>query len=346
MRTNRMHHAGLPSFYKVESMVLLIGSGTMAVEYAKVLDAQAKKLIVVGRGKDSASEFEKKTGHSVMTGGVDLAIENGRIKNISTAIVCVGVESLQEVTIKLIQQGVKKILVEKPGVLNLGQIKPLIELASKNQSEVYIAYNRRFLSSVKKAMKIIAEDGGIRSFTFDFTEWGHEIENLKKPQVVKENWVLANSSHVLDLAFYLGGMPEKLNADHSGAVAWHKTAAIFVGSGKTDKGSLFSYHANWGAPGRWGLEFCTDNHKLILRPMEKLHVMKKNTIKIDEVEVEEEDRILDEKFKPGLYRMVEEFFLKKSQELCSLEQLQINMNYFGKIGNYHNKQISLDVKRN
>ncbi len=320
----------------MDAMVLLVGSGAMAVEYAKVLDAQTKKFIVVGRGKDSASEFETKTGQSVITGGIDLAIENGHLEKISTAIVCVGVEALQEVTIKLIQYGVKKILVEKPGILNLEQIKPLMEIASNSTAEVFIAYNRRFLSSVRKAKKIITEDGGIRSFTFDFTEWGHEIEKMQKLPQVKENWVLANSSHVLDLAFYIGGKPEKIHVDHSGTVSWHKTAAIFVGSGKTDTGALFSYHADWGAPGRWGLEFCTNNNKLIFRPLEKLHVMKKNMVKIDEVEVEEEDRILDEKFKPGIYRMVEEFFLKKPREICTLAELEIQLSYFGKIANYSN----------
>ena len=318
-------------------MVLLIGSGTMAVEYAKVLDAQAKKFIVVGRGNDSANEFKKKTGHSVITGGIDLAFKNERVGKISVAIVCVGVEVLQEVTIKLIHHGVKKILVEKPGILNLEQIYPLIDIATKNQIEVFIAFNRRFFSSVRQAKKIIAEDGGIKSFTFDFTEWGHEIENLKKPPEVKENWVLANSSHVLDLAFYMGGKPETLYVDHSGSVSWHKTGSIFVGSGRTVGGVLFSYHANWGAPGRWGLEFCTDNNKLIFCPMEKLHVMKKNTVKIEEVAVNEEDQMLDQIYKPGLYRLVEEFFLKQPKEICTLEQLLNQINYFGKIANYENK---------
>ena len=41
--------------------------------------------------------------------------------------------------------------------------------------------------------EIIAEDNGVTSFNFEFTEWSHEIEKLEKAPGVKENWFLANS---------------------------------------------------------------------------------------------------------------------------------------------------------
>lgn len=49
--------------------------------------------------------------------------------------------------------------------------------------------------------KIIAEDGGITSFNFEFTEWAHVIEKLDYPREVFENWFFVNSTHVVDLAF-------------------------------------------------------------------------------------------------------------------------------------------------
>ena len=51
---------------------------------------------------------------------------------------------------------------------------------------------------------MIAEDGGVTSFHFEFTEWSHQIQHLQKAPGVMDHWVLGNSSHVLDLAFHLG----------------------------------------------------------------------------------------------------------------------------------------------
>ena len=44
-----------------------------------------------------------------------------------------------------------------------------------------VGFNRRFYSSVLKAKDIIHEDGGVKSFFFEFTEWSHVIAGLKNP---------------------------------------------------------------------------------------------------------------------------------------------------------------------
>lgn len=315
-------------------MLLLIGSGSMAVEYAKVLDAQGRDFTVVGRGTASAVVFAEKTGHSVLTGGLDAAISSGRLAGATTAIVSVGVEALYETSMALLNLGVKHLLIEKPGLLHPHQIYPLLEAARAAGSRVYIAYNRRFLSSVRRAQEIIAQDGGLTSFTFDFTEWGHEIETLKKAPGVKERWLLGNSSHVLDLAFFLGGIPQKLNVARTGALSWHPTAAVFVGSGISVTGKPFSFHANWDAPGRWGVELCTIKHKLILRPMEKLRVMRKGSIQIEDATANADDTRLDLEFKPGLFRQVEAFFAANTGALCTLEELSVNLKHYCDIAGY------------
>lgn len=306
----------------------------MAVEYAKVLRAQRHDFTVVGRGAASAAVFTEKTGHSVLTGGLENTITSGKLAGVRSAIVSVGVEALYETSIALLKLGVKHLLIEKPGLLHPVQIDPLREAARLAGARVYIAYNRRFLSSVRRAQEIIAEDGGVTSFTFDFTEWGHEIVTLKKAHGVKERWILANSSHVLDLAFFLGGLPQEINAVQAGTLSWHPDAAVFVGSGISVTGTPFSYHANWDAPGRWGLEFCTNKHKLFLRPMEKLQVMRKGSVQIEDIIVDTEDARLDAEFKPGLYRQVESYFADDTGALCNVDEFARNLKYFCAIAGY------------
>lgn len=307
----------------------------MAVEYAKVLKAQNCKFTVIGRGEVSAIEFTNKTNVPVLTGGLDKAISSGAVPRASkTAIVSVGVEDLFDISLTLLKNGITRLLIEKPGVLRREQIAPLQEEAKKASAQVFIAYNRRFLSSVRKARKIIEADGGLTSFTFDFTEWGHEIAPLKKGPGVKEMWLLGNSSHVIDLAFYLGGSPVQLNAFHSGSLDWHPNASKFSGSGISTSGCLFSYHADWDAPGRWSLEFCTNQHKLIFQPMETLRVMNKGSVQIHDVATDSDDARLDTEFKPGLFRQVESFLATETGDLCTLKELASNFEHFYKIAGY------------
>jgi predicted dehydrogenase len=189
-------------------------------------------------------------------------------------------------------------------------------LVKTKSAHVQIAYNRRFYASTLRALELIEEDGGVESMHFEFTEWGHEIRSLKKAEGVKDAWFLANSTHVVDLAFYLGGAPSEMNTYTAGALDWHPSSAVFAGAGRTNTGAVFSYQANWDAPGRWGLEVITSNYRLIFRPMESLQVMRKGSVKIEPVELD--DR-LDKEFKPGLYEQVRRFIGGKHNGFCTIE---------------------------
>lgn len=316
-------------------MLLLIGTGPMAIEYVKVLKALNQPFTVIGRGSASGTEFTKQTKVQASTGGLETAISSGQLIGTNKAIVAVGVEALYDISMALLKLGVKNLLVEKPGVLNPDQLKSLSYTANKNNAQVYIAYNRRFLCSTRRAREIIKSDGGVSSFTFDFTEWGHEIEPLNKGPKVKEYWILSNSSHVIDLAFNLGGKPQEINSLATGSLNWHHAGSVFVGSGITVDKVPFAYHANWASAGRWGLEFCTKNYKLILRPMEKLQIMKKGSVQIEEINVNADDLALDTNFKPGLYRQVEAFLGADLDSLCSIEEMAANFNTYCKIAGYY-----------
>lgn len=276
--------------------VLLIGAGPMAFDHFKVLKALGCKVTVIGRSVSSAMSFEEKSGEKVVNGGLENFLKENKEK-FDAAIVVVGMEQLAVSTKQLIEKGFKNILVEKPAGLDLKEIKTLAVAAAKKRSKVFVAYNRRFYASVRKAMEIIKQDGGLMSFNFEFTEWSHTIEPLKKAKGVKENWLLANSTHVIDLAFFFGGKPTKMNCYAEGKLSWHKKA-VFSGSGKTKNNILFSYQANWNAPGRWGLELLTKESRLILRPLEGLQIQKKGSVAISQIELSDTNDI---SFKPGLY---------------------------------------------
>ncbi|MBM7552584.1 Gfo/Idh/MocA family protein [Thalassobacillus pellis] len=288
--------------------VLLVGAGNIAVEYTKVLKALGIAPVCIGRSQETCRYYYEKTGVRAHSGGLKKYLSK-KVRLPSVAINCVNVDQLAETTSALLENGVSTILVEKPGGLDVNQLKRTHELASQSNGQVYIAYNRRFYSSTAKAKKIIEADGGVQSFHFDFTELGHRILHSTASTRLKENWLLANSTHVIDLAFFLGGEPQEIHAYKSGNLSWHPSGAIFTGSGKTTDGVLFSYHANWSSPGRWGVELTTTNHRLKLQPLETLAAQKIDTFQFQPVPLADK---LDQEYKPGLYQLVKTFLENKN----------------------------------
>jgi len=308
---------------------LLVGCGGMAVEHFKVLRAFDIEPIVVGRSAVSAERFSNLTGWEVASLDLNTYLASGEIPQ--CAVVAVNVESLSSVCLKLIHMGFKKILLEKPGAMSRTEIEELRSAATEAGTKVYVAYNRRFYNAVSIARKMIANDGGPCSYHFDFTEWSHQIKDLDRSPEQKERWLLANSTHVIDLAFHLGGFPSNLDPSVMGTIDWHPSAAVFAGHGRCETGALFSYHANWIGPGRWMLEVITDHHKLIFCPMEELQIMKKGSVVITKVDPSDD---LDVRFKPGLYRQTEFFLKGEDEDLCSLEEQARNWALYERIAGY------------
>jgi predicted dehydrogenase len=310
--------------------VWLIGSGGMAVDYVKVLRALELEFAIIGRGEQSAKACREATGCEVFTGGL-LDHLSTKPSVPSHAIVAVGVEKLQEATLQLLDYGVRNILVEKPAGLNKQEIEKLNQRAKEKSARVFVAYNRRFYASVLKAQEILADDGGVTSFNFEFTEWAHQIERISKAEGVKENWFLANSTHVVDLAFYLGGKPREICTFTAGGLEWHPAASVFSGAGTSEGGALFSYQANWESAGRWSVEVLTKKQRLILRPMEKLQIQKRGSVAVEFAECEYK---LDEEFKPGLFLQTRQFIGNEAKGLCDIGYQLDMMEKYNQIAGY------------
>ena len=313
--------------------VLIVGAGPMAEAYTKVLADMNVSISVVCRSEDSAQKFKEKTGYHPVAGGLDQWLKLHTTSDVTEAIVATPVEMLYDNVVSLLNSGIKKILVEKPGGINKLQLQNLSALSEKANAEVYIAYNRRFYESVFQAERIIKEDGGIQSLLFEFTEWSHVIEPLQKGEGVKEKWFLANSTHVVDLAFFLIGYPEALHAitRGEGSLDWHPTASRFAGCGMSDKGVIFSYLSDWQAPGRWAVEILTSHHRLYLKPMEQLMIQKKGSVAVQPFELND---ALDKTYKPGLYPMTKAFLDSQFARLCTLKDQVNMMDVYYKMANY------------
>ncbi|MEK5483870.1 MULTISPECIES: Gfo/Idh/MocA family protein [unclassified Viridibacillus] len=283
--------------------ILLVGAGYMAKEYAKVLNGMKLDYTVVGRSQESVNSFREDIGKNALEGGLE-SVFSSLSNHYDYAIVATTVESLENNTLFLINNGIKNILVEKPAALSYEKMNEIAQKANEKNVNVYIAYNRRFYASVLNAKKIIEQEGGLQSFLFEFTEWSHVVGKLNKTKEQLNNWFIGNSSHVLDTAFFFGGKPKEISTFIQSKLDWHPKGSIYSGAGLTEENILFSYHANWTAPGSWKLELLTQKNRYIFRPFEKLHVQTLGSIDVIEVPI---DDLLDTQYKPGLFKQTESF---------------------------------------
>ncbi len=302
----------------LKAEVMLVGAGGMAIDYAKVLKGLHRNFVVVGRGEDSARKFEEKTGVEVRRGGLEKFLASAdRLP--PYAIIAVNVPQLASTCEALLKSGVKNILLEKPGATSIADFQSLRQSALENHASVSIAYNRRFYASTRAAKKFIAEDGGVTSFNFEFTEWLHVFENLGRDMSkTTHRLFLGNSTHVVDMAFYMGGEPTEIIC-YKKPSSTYNCKALFAGAGISERGALFSYQANWEAPGRWSVEMLTSKRRYIFRPLEKLQIQQMRTVKVDFADV---DYSLDTEYKPGLYLETKAFLDSDENfvDLCSLDE--------------------------
>jgi len=297
--------------------IFLIGTGQMAIDYANVLKAQNQNFKVIGRGESSASKFEEVTGIKPATGGIDEYLRNNPFPGNAYVIIATGTQDLMQTMLTVLRAGAYKVLVEKPAALSIEELLENEATLKPYADKVFVAYNRRFYASVIEAQRLIEEDGGLKSMHFEFTEWAHKIEPLEKAPGVKENWFFANSTHVVDLAFYMAGAPLDWKAySKPGDLKWHKKIN-FAGAGITDKGVLFSYLSNWESAGRWGIELLTGKRRIYLKPLEGILLQPKGSVQLSEYTF---DNHLDVEFKPGLFLQTETFLNNGLKVLKSIDE--------------------------
>lgn len=320
--------------------VALIGCGSMARAYLLVLRSLDVPFIVIGRQPETAEQFRTETGITPIIGGLAKYLTGG--VTLRRAIVAVDVPNLQEVCEILLSHGVCDILVEKPAGISPESVSAIARQAQRVRARVIVAYNRRYFASVRMARRMIDEDGSATSCCFDFTERAHDIVQRDIDRRIKQNWFYANSTHVLDLAFFLAGVPVTLTANTAGGLDWHPAGAIFIGCGSTDAGALFSYHANWTGPGRWGVEVMTSRHRLVLQPLEELRVQRIGSFTLDVIPGEDD---LDQRFKPGLYRQTSAFLSGEDDgSLLRIEEHSKRMAIYAKI--LHGCGLSAGIRTN
>jgi predicted dehydrogenase len=294
--------------------ILVFGTSYMGEEYLKTIKHLGHTATVVGRDEAKAKSLATKYGFTGVGGGSE-QFEDW--DNYTHAIIATSVESLKDVTIACLDHGIANILVEKPGALDVSQLRE-IKNHLHSETTLRIAHNRRMYNSVQMLKQKIEEDGGAIGCFFDFTDREKDILDSTKDPAVLARWGFANSTHVIDAAFYLVGKPVDIHPVRAGRYDKHPSGTVFCGSGKTLQ-CPFSYFATWNGGGRWNVEISTEKGRYKLSPMEELQFCAKNQFAWITIEQPDND---DKICKAGLIKMISSFLEEGAlyQELPLLDE--------------------------
>jgi predicted dehydrogenase len=314
--------------------VLVIGTGKMGIAHISVLKDLDPDAIGAWAPTSRAKKEVEKLGVYFFESNLLEAI---KVFKPSHVIVAAPIEKLYETTSKIINLGVENILVEKPMVLNKKEAFQMLDVIEKNKTNLRVAYNRRYYSSFKTVVERIKNSKEkIQSVYFEFNENYPTCDGpANKDFEVKKRWILANSMHVIDLAFSQVGLPlysESSFSFKAKDLNWHPSGSIFYGSGITENYVPFVYHANWNAPGNWKVEWMTSSTRYIFNPIERFKIMKKNSFKIEDINF---DNSLDVKYKPGVFLQNKDFLRGDNSRLVSPEYAVKLLNLAEILGGYN-----------
>lgn len=188
-----------------------------------------------------------------------------------------------------------KVLLEKPVGYNLPDATAILEAAKRNNSCVYVALNRRAYSSTCIALDRLQGNAGPRFIKVQDQQDQEAALNIyKAPQIVAENYMYANSIHMIDY-FRVFGRGEI--AKVTPVVPWNpKAPGIVVAHIEFSSGDIGLYEGIWNGPGPWAVTVNTPQVRLEMRPLEQLSVQLKGERKLNQMVSD----AVDTEFKPGL----------------------------------------------
>lgn len=248
----------------------VVGYGYMGKEYVKALQIlNISSIHICSRREPTVESFSVNSRITLSTGGYQQLQREARPGEL--AIIATSTEHLISAAKHLRELGFKRFLIEKPLALASSTIQQFQNDFEKDGVEVICGYNRVAYPSFLEAKKMADEEGGITSCYYTMTEIVSPTWEERFPKEELARWGIANSLHVASMAHGLIGLPREWTGYQSGqAISWHPSGSVFVGSGISEKGIPFSYHADWTSKGRWSVEVHSQKASYLLCPLEKL----------------------------------------------------------------------------
>src|SRR3990167_444072 len=277
--------------------IAFIGAGSMAREHARAFSSLTDVSLVgiYSRTLDKAKQLAKEFSIPIVSDSIRYLYENTMAD-----LVVIAVPELAANTIaKKCFQFSWSVLMEKPAGYNLQDAQDILHAAELNNSNVMVAFNRRFYSSIQAVYKDLASHHEKRFIHIQDQQSYQEARHYKHPEEVVQNFMYANSIHNIDLFRYFGrGEVIKITP----ILPWKgESTEIMLIHMAFSSGDQGLYQGLWQGPGPWACTVSTISKRWHLQPLEQASIQWVGERKLQPIEIDE----LDKHYKPGFVRQAE-----------------------------------------
>jgi len=294
--------------------VAIVGAGYMSREHIPAFQdiAGVEVLGITSRTRSRAEELAKKFHIPNVFDSISKMYEKTKADLV--------VISVPEISANIVSKTCFEypwtVLLEKPAGYNLQDAEDILSSAKKKNSRVYVALNRRHYSSTRTALEGLSNNEGARWIYIQDQEDLTAALKSGQPQEVVDNWMYANSIHVIDY-FNLFGRGNIVSVEPF--IPWNPEAPWMVAAKISfDSGDIGIYEGVWDGPGPWSVSISTPKKRWEMRPLEQVSCQNAGERTVENLEVHE----WDQKFKPGLRLQAQESVLAAMGKENNLPTLQ------------------------
>jgi predicted dehydrogenase len=275
--------------------VAFAGAGNMAEEHAKVFLAldHVQLVGVTSRTKARAIKFADQFSISEVCSSIPELYQRTE-----PDLLVIAVPELETKSVAFAAFDFPwRILIEKPAGYNLDEGNLILNRAEEKNVEVYVGLNRRFYSSaIQISDGLLASPSEKRFIYVQDQQSVQDAINIGQPQIVAENYMYANSIHLIDLIpLFCRGKPTSIN----NILPWRgcETERVLSVIHFSD-GDIAVYDGVWKGPGPWSCSVSTTAARWTMQPLEELQVQFSGERKREQLSIDD----VDLKFKPGLFK--------------------------------------------
>lgn len=191
-------------------------------------------------------------------------------------------------------------LLEKPAGYNVADAEEIAAVAQARNRRAFVALNRRFYSSTRAALADLQTNPGRRFIQVLDQEDPKRALQAGQPSLVVDNWMYANSIHVVD---YLRLFGRGTITTVEPVLRWDpQNPSVVVAKIEFDSGDVGLYESIWNGPGPWSVCVNTPDKRWELRPVEQAAFQVAGQRNLEPVAL----HAWDKDFKPGLRLQAEQ----------------------------------------
>lgn len=285
-------------FNEVSCKVAFIGAGYMTTEHIKAFSDVPRVALagIYSLTRARAEVLAIEAGVANVCDSVDELYEKTKA---DLLVIAVPELSVSEVCLEAFKYP-WACLIEKPAGYDILDAQRILAAATFKKRLAFVALNRRHHSSTRLVLADLEHQQGPRLIHIYDQEDQIAARNADQPELVVQNWMYANSIHMIDYLSILGrGNIISVNP----IIPWMPESPRFVMAKISyDSGDIAIYESVWNGPGPWAITVTTQEKRWEMRPLEQASFQSYGSRKLEPATVHEWDTT----FKPGLRVQAEE----------------------------------------